>query len=299
MGGIGGSGYNNYSASETEVTSAAQVPSGALTGWPNGYSEFCVAKYEVSQGGWVDFLNTLSDAEAEWYYAPYNKDGTWGVNQGSFGNNVLASGAADNTFSTTTPTRGMNFLNWNDCRAYACWCGLRPMTEMEFEKAGRGASTYGPEGGKATYPWGNEAPSTTTGPIEGGTHTIYRANYYESGISQKPIQVGWYLAQSYANDDYTGASIYGVTDLAGNNFEHMLNCQSISIPQHGNGSVITGSAPDYTGFNWPNASSGKGLRGGGWTTSSSPLPVSYRYFAGWTDAFRDGGVGFRPARILD
>jgi len=190
----------------------------------------------------------------------------------------------------------MNFLNWNDCRAYASWCGLRPMTEMEFEKAGRGASAYGPESGKATYPWGNETPSTTTGTIEGGTHTLYYANYNYAGGS-KPIQVGWYLSQGYPPDS-TGASIYGVTDLAANNYEHMLNCQSTSTPQHGNGSVITGLSPDYTGFNWPGVSPGRGLRGGGWGATRHQR-VSDQYHAAWAWPARNPHVGFCPARTLD
>ena len=41
-------------------------------------------------------------------------------------------------YTARLPFRTCNFLSWQDGYAYAGWAGLRPMTELEFEKACRG-----------------------------------------------------------------------------------------------------------------------------------------------------------------
>lgn len=175
---------------------------------------------------------------------------------------------------------------------------------MEFERAARGDLTYGPESGKAIYPWGDTAPSTDTYSYNDGSGSAtyggkYYANWDVNGSSntpERPIDVGHYLRGDITRTDaQTGASIYGVTDLAGNNWEHLINCASTSTPTSGNGSVITGSSPNYGAFNWPGASSGKGVRGGSWGDGSSFLPVSVRHDAGWAGTSRHYRVGFRPA----
>ena len=67
--------------------------------------------------------------------------------------------------------RANNFISWAEATAYASWIGMRPMTEMEFEKSSRGGGTTA-----YTYPWGNTAPSTTTYTVDSGTHTKYYSN---------------------------------------------------------------------------------------------------------------------------
>ena len=46
-----------------------------------------------------------------------------------------------------------NWLSWADVAAYLDWSGLRPMTELEFEKACRGPNA--PVAGE--YAWGSNA----------------------------------------------------------------------------------------------------------------------------------------------
>ncbi len=43
----------------------------------------------------------------------------------------------------------VRFVSWEDAQAYADWAGLRLMTEQEFQRAGRGASTR-------PFPWGSK-----------------------------------------------------------------------------------------------------------------------------------------------
>ncbi|MFN9916944.1 MAG: hypothetical protein ACK53L_30425, partial [Pirellulaceae bacterium] len=67
----------------------------------------------------------------------------------------------------TLPDRGggatytgvaMNFISWADVTAYLDWSGLRPMSELEYEKAGRGpnAAVAG------EYAWGSTSLTNAT-----------------------------------------------------------------------------------------------------------------------------------------
>ncbi|MFH1227634.1 MAG: SUMF1/EgtB/PvdO family nonheme iron enzyme, partial [Planctomycetota bacterium] len=286
-GGIGTTSYNNFGGTtQTLVNSTTQIPTDAASGWPNGYTSFYLAKYEVSQQQYCDFLNNIPSATAaSTFYAV--------ANYNQYGYLIANTGTYPNQYWTAAPNRACNYLSWADTVAYLSWAALRPMTEMEFEKAARGTS-----GGTntRTYPWGDTAPSVTTGTVDGGTHVIYNANYYVAGITQVPILVGWYLGQNYVTNPggatgiaYTGASPYGIADLAGNNWEHLINCAWATVPLNGNGTI---TAP----ASWPTAASGKGLRGGSWSSSATSLQVSDRSYAGWADTDRNGGIGFRPAR---
>ena len=176
----------------------------------------------------------------------------------------------------------MNYASWDDARAYTSWCALRPLTEMEFEKASRGGGA-----GTATYPWGNTAPSISTYTFDGATFSQYYANY--NNTSSGPINVGHYLSTDIARSNAeTGASIYGVTDLAGNNWEHLINCAWSTLPANGDGTVNIPAS-------WPTAAAGKGFRGGSWSYASSYLRVSDRGLAGKTHADR-GTLGVRLCR---
>ena len=274
--GIGGSTFNNYGGgSQATVSSAGDIPSGAASGWPNGYNAFYIAKYEVSQGQYADFLNMLSAAEAQARYpnTSANRCSLTFTSGNPYGSRYAAS----------SPNRSMNQTSWDDVKAYASWCALRPLTEMEFEKAARGGGA-----GTIKYPWGNTEPSTSTYPFDGATFSQYYANY--NNTSGGPVNVGHYLSGDITRSNAEkGASVYGVTDLAGNNWEHLINCQWPQVPENGDGTVTPPGS-------WPSAALGKGLRGGSWTHVSSHLRVSDRTFAGYTGAARYFNVGVRLCR---
>ena len=275
--GIGGFAQNNYGAdAQITVSSTGDIPEGAAASWPNGYSAFYVMKYEVSQGQYADFLNMLSAGNAAVRYT-----GSYNSYRQSVSNTGTPYGSK---YAADFPSRGQNYLSWDDCKAYASWCGLRPLTEMEFEKAGRGGGTANTN----LYPWGDTAPTTTTYTFDGATLSQYYACY--NNTSGGPVNVGLYLSGDLGRTEaQTGASIYGVADLAGNLWEHLINCASLTAPANGDGGITPPAA-------WPPASAGKGIRGGSWYYAPAHLRVSARYGAGAADTGRSYNYGFRAAR---
>ena len=98
--------------------------------FPNGFAAFYCMKDVISQGQYVAFLNTLTDAQAKKRYYP---DG--------HGPEITRSGAPSNyTYTASAPEEHGVWLSWADGAAYAAWAGLRPMTELEYEKANRSGS---------------------------------------------------------------------------------------------------------------------------------------------------------------
>ena len=103
--------------------------------FPTGFKAYFCQKYEVNQSQWADFLSSLGEeALAAWYPGSpftglppelaYKRSGLRFSN-GSFG--VEESGS-----------RAAAGLNWKDLLAFLDWAALRPLSESEFEKCGRG-----------------------------------------------------------------------------------------------------------------------------------------------------------------
>jgi len=212
-GNAGGSSYNNYgNNAQATVTGPGiatgdgtnNLPLNAPVGWPNGYNSFYLMRYELTQGQYADFLNTVHSSTAAARYAA----------ETTYGHNITK-----------------NSLSVADAWSYMSWAGLRPPTEMEFEKAGRDINSDA-----RTYPWGDAAPDTATysPPNEGGTHLRNYMNYYVAGISFKGLDVGRYMSGDiYRTAAETGASPWGIADLAGNVREFILNSTYASVPLNG------------------------------------------------------------------
>ena len=283
-------------------SASAYLPTGASAGWPNGYSTFYLGKYEVSQQQYCDFLNTL--------------DG-WSDNTGAANarflnmydnveNAIKHDGskyvADTSTVSAKAGDLCCNYLSWDDTLTYLSWSALRPMTEMEFEKAARAGVTRAVD--VDDYPWGTTAPSadmyTPAGQRDAYDAHKYFANWYDNannvyGVGAQPdgvTYVGNYLSgDETRTNEQKGCSPYGIADLAGNVWEHLINCAYTTTPNNGDGDT------DFADESWPTAASGhKGIRGGAWNDGATHLRVSDRHVAGWTNATRYNNVGFRPAR---
>lgn len=272
--------------------------------YPKGFNEFYIQKYEISQEQYAAFLNKLPAAAAANRFPGQT---------GNNGHNLADTGTPPETYVTTTPDRACNFLNWSDIAAYADWSGLRPMTELEYEKASRGTRAPGVD----ECAWGNpfafnsqytvanagQPNEVVTNPGAGTGNAVYSPT--RPGGFTGPLRCGIFAASAgTASRQETGATYYGVMEMSGNLWEPTISTGSTNgrnfLPNHGNGiiSVTTGNS---TVGGWPpvlgvSIALGTGLRGGGASNSLTDLRVSSRRLATFGIANRFSDVGGRLVR---
>lgn len=228
---------------------------GALSGNLNdnyavGFEGFYVMKYEISQRQYVDFLNKLTVEEqklrtigedlsmlemGDYVYgagnhkAPVCRNGivvgalqdnryAFACNLNSAGENNLYNEADDGM------EIACNFLSPRDMLAYASWCGLRPLSELEYEKMGHqtidslsGKVPAFPVGG---YAWGNvaiHAPGGNSISNAGkNSEKLSSANVNVGGKVAGPVRSGSFSYGNTPSAANSGASFYGVMELSGN-----------------------------------------------------------------------------------
>ena len=274
--------------------------------FPKGYNAFYIMKYKISQKQYADFLNTLTSGQASSYYPSYNGNYRYTIS-GSWPN-----------YSASRPDRTCNYLAWSDLYAYTDWAALRPMTELEFEKACRG--TAAPVANE--YAWGfSDSPTVTAvaattifGTTEDGTEIITNAGanscfgtqVYTGGdatgqsdtspypYTRGPLRCGIFATGSSTTRKASGASYYGVMELSGSAWERPVTVAAAAAftGVHGDGDITT--APS----NWPSSSTaaGAGLRGGSWGDGATYARTSDRSIAAYTDASRVNSFGGRCVR---
>jgi formylglycine-generating enzyme required for sulfatase activity len=271
--------------------------------FPKGYAAFYCQKYEISQQQYVDFLNTLTSAQASNRYP--NKNGS----------NRHAITLSGGVYSTTNPYVACNFLNWMDGAAYSDWAGLRPMTELEFEKACRGPVTQVTN----EYAWGTATvasdeytlgnPSANNEGIASNYSTSAgNASYMTTTSSiNGPLRVGIFAAHADNSGRITaGASYYGIMELSGNLWERAVTVGNATgrafTGVHGNGALSANGNANETA--WPGLDNGEvtgadgsGFRGGNWNNVETDMRVSDRNFAAYTITSRNKNEGFRAVRV--
>jgi formylglycine-generating enzyme required for sulfatase activity len=250
--------------------------------FPKGYKAFHVMKYEISQGQYADFLNTLPGTTANFRYPG---------NFGNYRNRLYSGGSYPNAYGSDRQDRAQNYLSWHDLCAYLDWAALRPITEMEYEKIcrGPGASTQ-------EYAWGTTSitAGTTIGITpENGTEVFTNANanctynnitYTGGDGGQGPVRVGIHAKVGSTSRRASGATYYGVLDMSGNVWEMVVMVSNaagnVGSPTYdgkwGDGVLdwATGRANEST---WPLGNPGGfGLRGGSWGNPWQDLRVSSR-----------------------
>jgi hypothetical protein len=100
--------------------------------YPKGYGAFYCMKTQIKGGHYCDFLNTLTDEQVAKYCpsnAPFTRTGTA---TNLVGQSRRFSVSEEPAIHLYTP------VSWADGIAYAAWAGLRPMSELEYVKIGRG-----------------------------------------------------------------------------------------------------------------------------------------------------------------
>jgi formylglycine-generating enzyme required for sulfatase activity len=274
--------------------------------FPKGYGAFYMLKGEISQGQWVTFFNMLTDTQKS------TRDITGGV----FNNSGKASDGLVNRNNVSwtggeaaLPNQGggatysgvaMNFLSWADLTAYLDWSGLRPMSELEFEKAGRGPK----QAVSGEYAWGNTAITGATSVSNAGLvnergQSGSNVAYNNAGGVQGPVRVGSFAGGVNARAA-AGAGFYGVLDLSGNVWEQAVTVgrsagRAFQGRHHGDGLLDSGGNSNVT--SWPGTNAvGAGIRGGVWSNGGTDLRLSDRIGAAYTDTSRYHNYGGRGVR---
>lgn len=312
--------------------------------FPKGYLAFYLMKYEITQGQYADFLNTLTRAQqinrvaatisadtiTNTYVMANAAFYTGGVNDrnaiqapGS-GNGTTAPVSFNVTYSSNSKAdRACNYLSWMDGCAFADWAGLRPMTELEYEKAARGTAADVDN----EYAWGSASitlTATLTG-TENGTETVATSNanatYGDAGYSGAdstypgPLRAGIY-ATSSSTRSQSGAGYYGAMELSGNVVEHCVATSSSNgrtfLGTHGDGTLTTETSYEgnATNADWPGidgtstargvtGASGTIRRGGSYGNTVDHLSISSRTWKSTESSARTRWHGFRACRSAD
>lgn len=305
--------------------------------YPKGYKGFYIMKYELSQEQYCNFLNMLS------YTQQKNRIGNNldNLNKGDyvFGNpkhpscrNGIAVFSRKNmsqpavfgcNLNPAEPffdkddgqTLACNYMTGADMLAYLDWSGLRPMSELEYEKACRTPSRVIP----GEYAWnttsavslgGQGGLSTSTIGTENEMPVNNNVNTNSGAPSFGPVRCGSFGTSS-TNQEQSGGSFYGVMELSGNLGEmyysvtggSYLNTNPTSASNneyHGDGTIATnGDFNVVTYWNRSNDATAFSVRGGSFASPDSYLRVSdRRVLMSYNNVTRDSTVTFRGGRSL-
>jgi formylglycine-generating enzyme required for sulfatase activity len=177
--------------------------------YPTGFNAFWIMKYETSQQQYVDFLNHLDLARAT-----FND------------NNSIRTGTHPN-YIALQPERAVGNCNTQRLAAMADWSGLRPFTEMEYEKACRGFNTPAVPN---EYPWGNTtivplSTVTNVGLVNETVATPTAANAVVTltFAGNVPARVGIFARTTGSTRALSGGTYYGVMNMADNVAEICIN----------------------------------------------------------------------------
>lgn len=316
-------GLGNQSNIYTNNAANSIGPAGVLPAeFPKGYNAFYCMKYEVTQGAYVDFLNTLSATQQTGCIYNNNVAAAAGSvvmqmggvnasdrnrieivkpNLAEFGCDLSNDGIY-NDFND-----GQNIacsMRPRDAQAYADWTGLRPMTELEYEKACRGPLYPVPN----EYAWGSTycllGSALTNGGTENEVPSVAYVNIMGTGIGLVH-RVGMF-ANDTSNRTVAGASYWGIMEMSGNLWETVVGVANTTgrnyTGEHGDGRITSAGAADIS--SWPTvgaAGTGMGLRGGSTNENASTAyghRVSDRSNTYWVGP-NGWYVGFRGVRTAE
>ncbi len=249
--------------------------------FPKGYNAFWTMKYEFSKQQYLDFLNTLDQTSA------------------TTRNNIGATGTVPNMV-VTQPERAANNFSPINMLAWLDWAAMRPITELEYEKACRGGNnTPSP----LEYAWGN----TTLSPIATATNqgaanetwATGNANYL--GGPGVPMRCGA-LATASSTRTTSGATFYGIMEMSGNEREFTIFAGNAAgrtfTGLHGDGTLS--ALAEANTANWPSNSNNSSIttRGGYFADVSPQLQICDRTIGALdynTASVTNGGRGVRTA----
>ncbi len=319
-GGAAGSlGNNNNSGGSNPDDFNDGISKALPAAFPKGFAAFYCMKYSISQEQYVIFLNSLTRNQQ--YYrtfartigtyqyestgrtTPSNRNGIkCQSDPGALGVRVYGNNLDDDdVFNEVNDgqTIECNYLSISDLLAYLDWSGLRPFSELEYEKLCRGP--LAPVAGE--YAWGSLVIGYAAGTVNDGSTTEVASNPAGSNCIANsvpavagPMRCGA-MALAASTRVEAGATYYGIMDITGGLWEIPI---SVGQPT---GRVFTGTHGDgvldvngqRTNADWPSYTSGFGgsIRGGTLFTTAAyiqHLQVSGRQYSN----FQPQKVGSYP-----
>ena len=251
--------------------------------FPKGFQAFYCMKYELTQGQYVDFLNSISNDQT-YHRANFNGRDYY-KNRGS-----IYFDRQSEKYVAESPNRPCNYITWDDAMAYADWAGLRPMTEFEFTKASRGPEE--PIAGE--YPWGTASKAKLQRGVDLNDELVMFNEMDESELTNQ-------------NREVFGASYYWVMDLAGSLWEKVVTIGDEKgrafTGNHGDGRVNGMGFANEDG--WPKGfdEGGYGYRGGGYYYHGRNYhgfnphsPIAFRPYGAWSAGNRSIAYSTRFVR---
>lgn len=241
-----------------------------VTGFPKGRDSFYCMKYEVSQGAYRDFLNTLNYTQqvSRTTFFPNSAVGAPALANTTGDHRSFIEIAVQGIFNTTPAIYGCdannnnvfneaddgewlscNYLSWPDLAAYLSWACLSPMTEMQYEKICRGPLQPVP----GEYAWGTDQ-------VTGNIYSLLNAGQTNETIANGAVNANegnalyrttnasifgairnGIFATASSNRISSGGSFYGVMEMSGGSVERVIttaNTQGRSFDgSNGPGSV--------------------------------------------------------------
>lgn len=292
-----GSSDDDFDSTTTKTLPAA---------FPKGYNAFYCMKHEVTQDLYKDFLNTLTRAQqATNVYAivllnasPVNyRYVMTGSHVMAYRNSIRCDSLLpplsipvtfycdyDGDGIGNESNDGQNIaLNWvphYKLNNVADWAALRPMTELEYEKACRGDILPLAD----ECPWGSLRIDSLTALTNAGSGTEADAGttancVYGAGYTLGPARAGIF-ATAGSTQEQAGASYWGILDLAGNLHEYCVSIGNSTHRSftglHGDGVLNATGNANVAGL--PGLS---GYRGGGYSHVPEFCRISDRYYANY------------------
>lgn len=318
-------GGNPFLVGADNVSTKVKIRTGdslvLASSYPKGYNGFYCMKYEVSQEQYARFLNKLTFAEQKQRVG--NDLSSLQEGEFVFGNKNEPSyrnGIVVQTKETNQPvifghdlnknktygededgqTIACNYLSPMDMLAYCSWAGLRPMSELEYEKACRLSSADLANPVEGGYAWNGDNIKDRANNVVNGGRPDEKPNKgnVNAGNTFGPIRCGAFATSTTYQED-AGATSWGIMDMSGNLSELCYsanNTGTVFIGNHGLGMVNTSLS------GWPGNANQFAIRGGSFSSSDPLLRVSDRtnatgtYFKDVNQ--RDSTVTFRAVHTF-
>ena len=292
--------------------------------YPNGYGAFFTMKYEISQEQYVAFLNrlTLQQQMTRTVGAPllYMNIGDFifgrQADKAVCRNGIVLFAKGEERYVFACNLNGndkfseeddgqsvaCNFMSVEDMLAYADWCGLRPLTELEYEKMSRRLFLDIPFRGECA--WNSVTPMVPSKLVDAGRQSEEvvggNVNFKAAGLGG-PVRSAAFGMRATQPEE-SGASYWGVMELSGNlrEFYYNVNTEGRQFcgrqaEYHGGGRLNINGNTHFPIQVWPKHMEALCLRGGSFADEAALLATSDRtwHFLPYGVGYRDSTASFR------